>query len=241
MLSQKLPMSQQKQKQEIMTLDFTFHVWSKQLGTGFAKSPRRHHEIRLFKNVAKYIKGWPQKLSQVDIKVRPFYYVTSKLYTTEAFVCYGQRLIIPTARQANVLRTLHEAHRGIVACKGSANQTAYRPTLNQDIETLFKSCHICQSHQIGNPHQPLQDRTLSDRPLQQLAVDFFHMKGKTYLLTVDYFSKYVRVRQMTTATGSSLMQVMKKTFARFGIPTTIQITDHLSTALSSENSSVTGT
>lgn len=52
-------------------------------------------------------------------------------------------------------------------------------------------------------------------------MDFFHLKGKTYLLIVDYFSKYIEVWQMTSTTACSLIQVLKDTFARFGIPNVV--------------------
>uniref|UniRef100_A0A131YJ66 RNA-directed DNA polymerase n=1 Tax=Rhipicephalus appendiculatus TaxID=34631 RepID=A0A131YJ66_RHIAP len=169
--------------------------------------------------LSKYIQqGWPERLSDVHPVAKPYFHIRSELYITEGFVCCGQRLAIPAALQAEVLEKLHQAHRGIVACKGLASQSVYWPSLNKDIVNLVSSCDICQSNQKSNPQQPLLDRDVPVRPWEQLAVDFFHCQGNTYILVVDYFSKYVEVKRMETTTASSVIMVLKDIFARFGIP-----------------------
>ncbi|KAL1444974.1 hypothetical protein MTO96_029405 [Rhipicephalus appendiculatus] len=50
--------------------------------------------------VASYIqKGWPDKISKVPAPVKPYYSIRSELYATDGFLCYGERLIVPTACQ----------------------------------------------------------------------------------------------------------------------------------------------
>lgn len=48
-------------------------------------------------------------------------------------------------------------------------------------------------------------------------MDFFHHNGVTYLLLVDYYSKFVEVKQMSTTT-CALAAVLKDVYDRFGIP-----------------------
>ncbi|XP_064464578.1 uncharacterized protein K02A2.6-like [Ornithodoros turicata] len=172
--------------------------------------------------LAKYIQqGWPEHMADVHPTARPYFHVRSELDVTDGFVCLGQRLVIPADLQADVLRKVHQAHRGIVAFKRLAGESVYWPTLNKDVEDLVSSCIICQSGQKANPHQPLLDRDLPTRPWEKLAVDLFHCQGATYILVVDYFSKYVEVKRMDTTTATSVILFLKDIFARFGIPTVL--------------------
>ena len=54
--------------------------------------------------------------------------------------------------------------------------------------------------------------------------DLFELKGSTYLLVADYYSRFVEVQKLTTTTSSSTVIQLKAIFARFGIPATL-ITD----------------
>ena len=47
------------------------------------------------------------------------------------------------------------------------------------------------------------------------------MDGKTYLLVVDYFSRYVKVQTLSTTTSASVIKVLKAVFPHHGIPTTL--------------------
>lgn len=173
----------------------------------------------VLQRVVAYIqKGWPDKISSVPPSVKPYYSIRNELYITDGFVCYGERLVIPQACQQEVLSKLHMTHRGIVSCKNTARQSVYWPRLNKDIEEIITNCEICQRNQRGNVQEPLLDRELPTRPWEKVAMDFFHHNGVTYLLLVDYYSKFVEVKQMSTTTASALVAVLKDVYARFGIP-----------------------
>ena len=47
------------------------------------------------------------------------------------------------------------------------------------------------------------------------------MDGKTYLLVVDYFSRYVKVQTLSTTTSASVIKALKAVFPRHGIPSTL--------------------
>lgn len=162
--------------------------------------------------------GWPQHRFQVQPEVRPFYDVRDELYVTDGFLCRGQRLVLPLSCRSDALNRLHDAHRGIVSCKNRAREALYWPSMNRDIENMIKTCEVCQRHQRSNQHEPLADRQLTDRPWQQVGMDFFHLNGITYLLVIDYFSKYVDVQQMKSFHARALIDALKTCFARFGVP-----------------------
>ena len=47
------------------------------------------------------------------------------------------------------------------------------------------------------------------------------LNGATYLLVIDYFSRFVEVVKLKTTTSASIIEVLKPIFARFGIPETL--------------------
>ena len=66
---------------------------------------------------------------------------------------------------------------------------------------------------IGSP--------LPSHPWEKVASDLFQLNGVTYLLVVDYFSRYMEVQTLTTTTSVSIMRALKAFFARHGIPSVL--------------------
>ena len=76
------------------------------------------------------------------------------------------------------------------------------------------------------PHrEPLLTTPLPSYPWEHVAADLFELKGSTYLLVVDYYSRFVEVQKLTTSTSSSIVTQLKAIFAKFGI-LAILITDN---------------
>ena len=51
-------------------------------------------------------------------------------------------------------------------------------------------------------------------------MDLFNLNGKSCILLVDYYSRFV-VQQLQATTTSSVISFLKPIFARYGIPTTL--------------------
>ncbi|XP_064455090.1 uncharacterized protein K02A2.6-like [Ornithodoros turicata] len=90
--------------------------------------------------------------------------------------------------------------------------------MNQDIETLIGRCQTCQRYQRNNQREPLEDRTIPTRPWQRIGLDLFYLKGATYLLIVDYFSKFVELQSMNSTAAPAVINAVKAVCARFGLP-----------------------
>lgn len=162
--------------------------------------------------------GWPDK-SNTRIAAQPYWHCRDELYSTkEGMICRGQRLIVPSAARMEILRKLHMSHRGVVACQSKAREYFYWPTINQDVERYISKCKICQQHQRANQKEILFNQDLPGRPWQKVACDFFYLKGRQYLLMIDYFSKYIEMQPLNSMTAQAVVTAMKAIFARHGIP-----------------------
>jgi hypothetical protein len=55
-------------------------------------------------------------------------------------------------------------------------------------------------------------------PMGRVAADLFHLKGRSYLVVVDYSSRYPEVVRLNSTTSSSIVTTLKSIFSRHGIP-----------------------
>ena len=98
------------------------------------------------------------------------------------------------------------------------------PIIGTPLENFVQSCPICQKT-LTLSREPLINTPLPSYPWERIAADLFDLKGSTYLLVVDYFSRFVEVQKLNTTTSPSVVTHLKSIFARFGIPATM-ITDN---------------
>ena len=107
-----------------------------------------------------------------------------------------------------MLKKLHEAHMGIVKIKQRARDITYWPGISSDIENMISKCPTCKTFQKSNPAKPLKSHSIRDSPWGKVAVDLFEFSGKTYIVGVDYYSKYPFVPALNGQTKAEV-QLMK--------------------------------
>ena len=88
------------------------------------------------------------------------------------------------------------------------------------METFIKSCPVCQKTTSPNK-EPLISTPLPSYPWERIASDLFELKNSTYLLTIDYYSRFAEVQKLSSTISSSVITHLKSIFARFGIPAEI--------------------
>ena len=92
--------------------------------------------------------------------------------------------------------------------------------MKQQVEQLVQYCPECTKVHAA-PRQPVLPTPLPEYPWQRVASDLFELDKKTYILVVDYFSRYVEVQTLSSTTSASVISVLKSIFARHGIPETL--------------------
>ena len=120
----------------------------------------------------------------------------------------GNRLVIPVSMRLDVLDKLHEGHQGITKCRERAKTSVWWPGLSKQLEELVNNCYTCIKERVNRP-EPVIPSELPDRPWQKLAADLFELKGQTFLLVVDYFSRYVEVAKLTRTTSPDIVVHLK--------------------------------
>ena len=55
-------------------------------------------------------------------------------------------------------------------------------------------------------------------PVQKVATDLFEFKQRSYLLVVDYYSRFIEIALLNGTSADTVIQHTKSIFARYGIP-----------------------
>lgn len=156
--------------------------------------------------------GWPAgSCSQ-------FYHVRGDLSCVDGLLLKKERIVIPRALRQDILNRIHEGHLGIEKCKRRARESVYWPGLNKDIEKLISKCDTCQEHRSRQSKEPMVVMELPTSPWHKVGMDLFHLKGKDYLVVIDYYSNFPEMALLSNASSASVITHAKSIFARHGIP-----------------------
>ena len=122
--------------------------------------------------------------------------------------------------QDETLFKLRQDHQGIERCRLRAQTSVWWPGILSKINEMVERCPQCSRDRVQNK-EPLIPTPLPDHPWQKLGSDLFVQDGTTYILVVDYYSRYPEVIQLKTTTMQSIIHALKIVFSRNGIPQTI--------------------
>ena len=133
----------------------------------------------------------------------------------------GEAIIIPSELRASIKKRLHSAHLGCESMKRRARGIIFWPGIAHDIKQLADSCKTFQEMKPRNTQEPLKQHNEGDGPWQKIGLDFFEIAGKHYLIVVNYYSNFIEIDLLTSQTSTRTITLLKKHFARYGIPRVI--------------------
>ncbi|XP_037515404.1 uncharacterized protein LOC119391827 [Rhipicephalus sanguineus] len=161
-------------------------------------------------------RGWPPK-TKLPLHVSMYASVADELSVCEGILLKGLRIVIPSSLRPAVLTLLHEGHQGINRTNALARESVWWPGISADIASLVANCEQCTSTRV-NLAEPLVSTALPGRPWEFLGMDLFHLNGQTFLLVVDYYSRFPEVVTLRSTTARAVIDALKGIFARHGIP-----------------------
>ena len=163
--------------------------------------------------------GWPAFMPHTPL-LRPYWESRSHLATIDDLLLYDERIVIPRCMQLETLKIIHEGHLGISKCRARANTAVWWPGLSKEIYEMVSTCHTCAKVH-PEPKETLMSASFPSRPWERVGMDLFELNGKLYLVIVDYYSRWVEFRKLTSLTSEHTIEVMKEVFATHGIPDVI--------------------
>ena len=155
--------------------------------------------------------GWPSK-PNVDEPIRPYWEVRGELTLHDDLLLYNTRVVVPASLQKETLAKLHHGHQGIDRCRQQARISVWWPGISKQIKECDKKCQHCAK--LNRPRkEPLIPSALPVYPWQKVGADLFVFDRATYIVIVDYFSRYPEVIKLTSITSQSIIAALKTTFA----------------------------
>ena len=167
----------------------------------------------------KYIQnGWPNKREECNPLVLDYWNFRDELAVIDNIILKGERIVIPKHARSSLLKNLHEGHIGIEKSIQRARSAIFWPGITNDIKELISACPTCIAHQPSQCKEPLMSHEIPTRPWQKVGTDLFTWNNRQFLVTVDYYSRYFEIDELSSTTSNAVIKRLCHHFARHGIP-----------------------
>ena len=141
-----------------------------------------------------------------------------ELSVLDGLIFKGERVVVPKAARSGFLKSIHNSHLGVNGCLNRARECLYWPGMTGDIKNYVSTCEACREYEQGQRKETLISHEAPSRPWQFVAADLFELNGKSYLVTVDYFSDFFELDHLRSTSSVYVIKKLKGHFARHGIP-----------------------
>ena len=166
-----------------------------------------------------YTEGVAKQHKKLPSEIQAFWTFQEGLTIEDGLILKVTRIVVPSQKQAEILKLIHEGHLGLTKCKLRAKDTVYWPGLNEQLEKLVLNHQLCikylQSKCKLTPNMSL-DQEIPAFLWAKLDTDIFHFEGDSYLLLVDYTSRYPIISMLTSMTAQHVIGHLKLSFLSMG-------------------------
>ena len=158
---------------------------------------------------------------EFPVEILKFFPIYEELTIIDDVLLKGSRVVIAKEMQKEMLRLIHEGHQGINKCQRRARDNVWWSGINDDIMKLVSNCQTCCKFQAEKA-QPMIASEVPLYPWQKIGIDFMHFKGVSYLVLVDYLSRWIEIVKTNSLSAISTINNLKIVFSRYGIPEEIR-------------------
>ena len=162
---------------------------------------------------------WPNK-KMLPQQLSKYWSARHCLTVCDGLLLYETRIVVPKQLQHDTLCKIHKGHQGIERCRLRVSTSVWWPGVSVQTEEFVKKCSTCVK--LTHPaNEPMISSKLPKHPWEKIATDLFELNKQTYILFVDYYSRYPEVIKLNSTTSTSVINSMKSVFSRHGIPRTV--------------------
>lgn len=146
-----------------------------------------------------------------------------ELGVVDGIVIRDDRILLPTKLRQRVLHIAHRGHPGVVAMRRNLREKMWWPCMDRDVADTVQDCAGCAAVSKQHPPEPMLRKEMPERAWQEIAIDFFSAKEcATYLVVVDYFSRYLKVIEMKGTNAAKTIEALEGVFREHTYPETIR-------------------
>ncbi|UYV61713.1 K02A2.6-like [Cordylochernes scorpioides] len=165
--------------------------------------------------------GWPKYKTMVCDEAKPYWQFQDEIHVSDGIVYNGNCIMVPSTLRKEILQVVHSSHQGIAASKEKARSAFYWPGMITQVENEVEKCRTCQEYSRKNPEESRIAHEIPEFPWEKIAVDFMEVSGTSSILVVDYHSKFVEIRKLSSKRETETIMQLKTIFRTHGIPRTL--------------------
>ena len=172
--------------------------------------------------------GWPKTVQELPKELQAYWTFREKMTVEDGLILKATRIVIPPGMRESILQQLHDGHLGFTKCYNCAKQTVYWPNLRKELEDLVLNCQLCLKHSQAKQKPkptPSFGQEIPTIPWTKLASDIFHFQNDSYLLIVDFTSRFPVVHKLRSMTAKHVASHFSQVFGEYGWPDTL-LTDN---------------
>lgn len=159
---------------------------------------------------------WPSDLPQ-------FQAFAKELGIIDGIIVRDERIVLPVTLRHRALIIAHRGHPGVVTMRRNIREKVWWPYMDRDVGDYVQECAGCAAVSSQAPPEPMFRKEMPDRAWQEIAIDFFSAKDcATFLVTVDYYSRFLRVTEMKGTNASKTIEALETIFLEQTYPETIR-------------------
>ncbi|UYV80685.1 K02A2.6-like [Cordylochernes scorpioides] len=165
--------------------------------------------------------GWPKYKTMVCDEAKPYWQFQDEIHVSDGIVYKGNCIMVPSTLRKEILQVVHSSHQGIAASKEKARSAFYWPGMITQVENEVEKCRTCQEYSRKNPEESRIAHEIPEFPWEKIAIDFMEVSGTSSILVVDYHSKFVEIRKLSSKRETETIMQLKTIFRTHGIPRTL--------------------
>ena len=149
--------------------------------------------------------------------------VFEELTVADGVLLRGEKLVIPSKLQADVIALAHEGH-GLGESKTVSllRERVWFPRLSRMTKEYVSTCRECASAVPGNTPAPVTTREMPGRPWEVVAADFKGPiggpRGYYFHVVIDLYSRWPEVAMTKSTSFESLQPKLDEVWATHGVP-----------------------
>ena len=148
--------------------------------------------------------GWLNSIKEVPPEIQTYWTFHEEFTIEDGLVLKGTRIVIPKNKFKQILTMIHKGHLGPGKCKLQCKDTAYWSGINEHLEKLVLNCKLCLKYSKAKSKQtPNMSLGQESWYIQwtKAATNIFHFENDSYLLIVNYTSRFPIMHELTSTTA----------------------------------------
>lgn len=180
------------------------------------KSESSRDEVLCAVMKAIHNQDWPSDLFRYQA-------FSKELGVIDGVVVRDERIVLPCNLRRRALAIAHRGHPGVVTMRRILREKVWWPCMDRDVGDFIQECAGCAAVSSQGPPEPMLRKEMPDRAWQEIAIDFFTAKEcATFLVTVDYYSRFIKVIEMKGTNAAKTIEALETIFQEQTYPESIR-------------------